>query len=117
MLMASLQDEAIATLMYLPKSPTYSQVVEALWKHFPGLIPKEHTTAFSGAVLQLAENIRSFANRLEDMYDQVYPDICRDIEDLQLLSKLRETLPSNLTDILLARKYFFYFGGKALFKV
>ena len=116
MLMASLQDEAIVVLMRLPETPTYSQVVEALWKRFPGLTPKEQATAFSGAVRQLGEDIGSFANRLEDMYDQEYPGICRDIEGLQLLSKLWETLPSNLTDILLASKYFFIFLVKHCLK-
>ena len=49
MLMASLQDEAITVLMRLPEDPTYSEVVDALAKRFPGISSEEHRAAFQSA--------------------------------------------------------------------
>ena len=96
MLMASLQDEAIAVLMRLPE-------VDALWKRFPGLSPAEHQAAFLSATRPLGEDIRSFANRLEDIYDQGYTTVDRDTREQQLLVKIRDAVLSNVTDILFAR--------------
>ena len=86
----------------LPLAPTYAEVVNALWKRYPGLSPEDHVNAFSGASQQLGEDIRTFANWLEDLYDQGYPDTCRTTRDLQLWSKLWESLPINIFDILIA---------------
>ena len=60
--------------------------------------------SFTQSNRQLDEDVRTFANWIEDLYDQAFPDSTAPVREFQLRHKLMESLPLNMRDILLTAK-------------
>ena len=101
MLMASLEGESLKVLTRVPDKPTYQQVVIALRKRFPGPTLEDQTTALARISRQPGEDIRTYANRLEDLFDQVFPDMPPLYRDRQLLWRLKKSLPEEVLRMFL----------------